>query len=106
MKQKQIAIILIPVFILTVIWLVSNVYHSYVSSTIEVPVADQIIPIDGKFDTATLDQIKSRTQVNPLNEIQPEPSENPSETPTPTPIFKESAGSESAKVSPTPSTTR
>lgn len=60
---------LIPIFILTVCWVIFNVYHSYVSSTIKDPLTNLIIPIQGKFDTETISDIKERKRINPVNEI-------------------------------------
>lgn len=104
MKQKNLVIILIPIFVLTVLWVISNVYHSYVNSTIELPVADQIIPINGSFDTKTIQEIKARTRTNPLDEapISGTPSPAPSSSPTPSPTNNQKSASGSAKISPEP----
>ncbi len=69
MKQRQITILLIPVFILTICWVVFNVYHNYVSSTITDPLTYQIIPIKGNFDSKTISEVKERKRVNPANGI-------------------------------------
>ena len=63
MKQKQIAIILIPAFILAVFWVLFSVYHSYVNSTITDPLSFQIIPIQGSFDKKTIEELKQRKRV-------------------------------------------
>ena len=68
-RQREIVILLIPIFILTVCWVVFNVYHSYVNSTIKDPLTSQIIPIQGKFDTETISDIKERKRVDPTSEI-------------------------------------
>lgn len=93
MKQKDFLIILVPLFVLTVLWVVFNIYHNYVTSTIKDPLSIQIIPIEGKFDTNTINKIKNRKRVDPLYEIEIQISE----TPTPT----QEVSSESADVSPT-----
>jgi len=69
MKQRQISILLIPVFILTVFWVAFNVYHNYVSSTITDPLTHQIIPIQGKFDSQTISEVKNRKRVSPEDGI-------------------------------------
>jgi hypothetical protein len=104
MKQRNLVIILIPIFVLTVLWVISNVYHSYVNSTIELPVADQIIPINGSFDTKTIEQIKTRARTSPLDEapISGTPSQTPSSSPTPSPVNSQKSASGSAKISPEP----
>jgi len=100
MKQKDFLFILIPLFILTVLWVIFSVYHNYVTSTIKDPLTYQIIPIEGKFDTDTLDQLEGRLRVNPSYEI----IVTAPETPTPTPVIldelEEEIGSESAEISP------
>jgi hypothetical protein len=68
-QQKQIAILLVPLFILTVCWVIFNVYHNYVSSTITDPLSYEIIPIKGNFDTDTINKIKERKKVSPSNGI-------------------------------------
>ncbi len=69
MKQRHLALILVPAFILTILWVIFNVYHNYVSSTITDPLTYQIIPIEGKFDGKTIEEVRQRKRVNPLNEI-------------------------------------
>jgi len=74
-KQKNFAILLIPILIVTVIWVLSNVYHSYIDSSIELPLQEEIIPIEGSFDTKTISEIKERIRVNPLDDIIPKTEE-------------------------------
>ncbi len=83
MKQKDLIILLAPLFILTILWVVFNVYHNYVTSTIKDPLSIQIIPIEGKFDTNTIEKVKSRQRINPLYEIQVQLTPVPSPTPEP-----------------------
>lgn len=89
MKQKDLLIILVPAFILTILWVIFSIYHSYVTSTINDPLSIQILPIQGKFDTKTIEDLKNRESVNPLYEVQkasvsatPEPTEEPTLIPT------------------------
>lgn len=70
MKQKDFLLILIPGFIITVLWVIFNIYHSHVTSTITDPLSIQIIPINGKFDTNTISKIKDRQKIEPLYEAQ------------------------------------
>lgn len=101
MKQRDLAIILVPIFILTIFWVIFNVYHSYVNSTIKFPVLEQIVPIQGTFDTNTIEQIKTRTRVNPTDEIITEISG----TPTPTPSANEETATLSAQPKSVPTVT-
>ena len=93
MKQKNLLIILASLFVIAVLWVTSNIYHSYTTSTIKDPLSVQIIPIEGEFDTKTIDQIKERRRVDPLYEI----GIQISGAPTPTP----QVSTESAELSPT-----
>ena len=70
MKQKDLLIILIPAFILTVLWVIFSIYHNFVSSTIKDPLTYQIIPIEGKFDNDSLIDILGRKRVTPTYEIE------------------------------------
>lgn len=65
MKQKDFLTILVPLFILTILWVIFNIYHNHVTSTIEDPLNLQIIPIEGKFDTQTVNKIKERQRIEP-----------------------------------------
>lgn len=87
-------IILVPAFILTVLWVLFNVYHNYISSTITDPLTHQIIPIEGSFDSDTIEEIKQRKRVEPANEIVIEVSE----TPTPTPQLEDEGATLSAEI--------
>lgn len=99
MKQKDFLIILIPAFILTILWVVFSIYHNYATSTIKDPLTFQTIPIDGKFDKLTIENIKNRQRIDPLyellalpstgpstneEEITPIPTDTPEPSPTPT----------------------
>jgi len=98
MKQKDLLLLLVPLFMLTILWVIFNIYHNYVTSTIKDPLTFQIIPIVGKFDTNAINKIKNRQRINPLYEIQSRVSPNPSPSVKPTP---QETSSQSAEVSPT-----
>ncbi len=66
MKQKDLLILLIPTFIVTILWIIFNIYHNHVTSTITDPLSIQIIPIDGKFNKTSLESIKNRKRIEPL----------------------------------------
>lgn len=81
MKQKDILIILILLFIFVVAWVASNIYHSIVSSTISDTINQDISPISPTFDIKTINKLKERQKINPSFEL-----ENITPTPTPLPI--------------------
>lgn len=98
MKQKDLLIILVSLFVLSVLWVVFNIYHSFVTSTIKDSISIQIIPIEGKFDTDTVSKIKGRKRVVPLFELQ---TQRITEIPLPTEEAEDEESSESAEVLPT-----
>lgn len=102
-KKRNFVIILMLVLILTVFWVIFNVYHNYVNSTISDPLSVQIIPIEGKFDDETIEQIKTRIRIEPNFELEIASIASKS-TPTPTPSIeaKTNEGTKSATTSPTP----
>lgn len=69
MKQKDFLIILIPLFILTILWVIFSIYHNLITSTIKDPLTYQIIKIEGQFDKETLKNIVNRKRVVPQNEV-------------------------------------
>lgn len=98
MKQKDLVLLLVPLFILTILWVIFNIYHNHVTSTIEDPLNFQIIPLVGKFDTNAINKTKNRQRIDPLYEIQSQISATPTPIITPTP---EETSTESAQISPT-----
>jgi len=62
--QKDILYLTGSMFIIVVILVCSNLYHAYATSTISKDLQMQIIPIEGKFDTATIEKIKNRKEVS------------------------------------------
>lgn len=81
MKQRDVLLILGSLFVLTILWVFFNIYHSFVTSTIKDPITYQILPIESSFDTQTLEEIKDRTRVEPAFELQAQLSPIPSEIP-------------------------
>lgn len=82
MRQKDILIILILLFVFVVAWVGSSIYHNAVSSTISETTNQDISPIIPTFDTKTINKLKQRQKINPSFELG-------SITPTPTPIPSE-----------------
>ena len=105
MKQRDLLIIIVPIFILTILWVMFTIYHNSTTSTIEDPLTIQIIPISGQFDLKTLDSLKNRTKVEPeyesgltVNQLSPTPV-------PPTPTLKTPEVSPSIEPSTTPEVT-
>ena len=69
MKQKDIIILLVPTFIVIIIWVIFSIYHSSVASTIPQALNIQITPIKPTFDTNTISKLKQRQKVNPVYEM-------------------------------------
>lgn len=66
MKQKDLLFLVISSFTLIVFWIIFNIYHNSVTSTISESLIIQIAPINPSFDMKTLNSLKSRTQISPI----------------------------------------
>lgn len=83
MKQNELLIIVISIFVLSAIWIVANLYHAYTTSTVTADQNAQIVPIDPHFNTAIIQTLKTRTKVDPLFQAAPQVVQaSPSATPT------------------------
>lgn len=74
-KQKETLIILWMTFLTVVVWIGLSIYHIWVTSTISDIDAASILPINPKFDNATINKLKTREIIEPLyqfNEISEE----------------------------------
>lgn len=91
MKRKDFLIILVPSFIITILWVVFSIYHNLTTSTIIDPLTIQIIPIGGSFDEKSIQNIKNRQKVDPLFEFEAVPELNPTPMPSPAPEATPSA---------------
>ena len=99
--KQDLFIILITSFIVIVCWIGFNIYNHSVTSTIDETLREQITPITGSFDTATIERLNQRSKVAPLYQLE-------IITPTPTPSEFDSFLSEDEEevipsLSPTPS---
>lgn len=95
MKQKDVLIIIILLFIFTLTWIGSSIYHSAVNSTISETTSENISPIAPVFDTKTIDKLKERQKITPsfeLGNITPTPIS------LPTPENSPSNASEGGKL--------
>ncbi len=66
---------------LVLAWVIFNIYHSLVTSTISQTLNLQISPINPTFDKKTIDAIKKRNNVEPIYDL------SNSSVPKPTPTF-------------------
>lgn len=67
--QKDILIVSISTFGVVMLWVIFNFIHTSVTSTVSNDLQIQIVPIEGKFDTNTIDKLKNREKVSPIFEI-------------------------------------
>lgn len=72
MNKKDFLLLLISTFIIVLAWIIFNVYHSSVKSTIPEKLSIQIVNIDPNFDVETLEKLKKRKKVVPVFEFQEE----------------------------------
>lgn len=79
MKQKDLLFIFISVTLVVGLWIVFSVLHNTITSTISATTAENIIPINGTFDTKTLSALKKRANIDAQSAVLITP------TPTPTP---------------------
>src|SRR5437764_655690 len=86
--QKDILFILISSFIMVVLWIGFNIYHIWITSTISQDIQLQLTPIAPNFDPATIQQLKTRENINPSFERAQQPSPSaPVPTPSAAPII-------------------
>lgn len=69
MKQKDLLFLIASTTVLILSWIGFSIYHNLVTSTIPENLNVQIAPLDSKFDTQTLQQLRSRKKVSPLFEL-------------------------------------
>lgn len=84
MKQKDILYLSISSFGLIVLWIVFNIYHNVVTSTISEALTVQIAPIKATFDLKTLNALKQRDQIVPIYDGAVATASGIIPTPTPT----------------------
>ena len=77
MKKNDFMFLLIAIFVLVFAWIIFNIYHMTVSSTMSESQVVQIIPINPDFDTSTIEKLKKRSKVIPILEAPSNPLETP-----------------------------
>lgn len=94
--QKDILYITVSSFILVIAWIAFNIHHALTTTTISEDLQVQIEPISPDFDMQTIQNLKTRTQVAPINQVS-----NPVVTGQPeatvTPLASESADIEQSQ---------
>lgn len=68
--QKDILFIFISSFIVVAAWISFNIYHIYATSTVSQDIQSDLTPISPVFDPVTMNQLKTRENVEPLYKIQ------------------------------------
>lgn len=63
--QKDLAYLSMSLCLIVFVWVGSNIYNVYVTSTIDDTLKLQIIPIQGKFDVEAIEKLKSREAIQP-----------------------------------------
>lgn len=99
--QKDLTLLTSSFFILVVIWISFSIYHTHTTSTVSDVLQIRIQPINGKFDTLTIDKLKKKLPVSPefsspfstesarnidTNIASPTPTETPEPTVEPIPV--------------------
>ena len=90
--RMDVLFLAISFFAIVALWIASNLYHEWVTTTITEDLQMQIIPIQAKFDTTTIDRLKTRNKTIPLFELDATTtsSEAADQTPEFVPIENES----------------
>lgn len=65
MSKKYFFLFTISTFLITVIWVTSNVYHGFADSSVDPVLKTQIEPIPASFDQAVISELKTRRRVQP-----------------------------------------
>lgn len=69
MKKKDRLYIIISAFVVVVCWIIFNIVHTTLTSTIPEALSIQIIPIKATFNEPVIESLKQRKQVQPLNKL-------------------------------------
>ncbi len=104
MKQNELLILIISCFVISVVWIISNLIHAQATSTFTETQNIQILPIEPHFNAGIVTMLKERTTVEPLFESTKVSSTSPLLTsPSPLPAIsapKTSSSSGTNTVSP------
>lgn len=70
MKKKDFVLFIATTFVIILAWIIFNVYHKSIKSTIPEKLNVQIVNIEPNFDKNTLEKLKNRKKVIPLYEFE------------------------------------
>lgn len=65
-RQREIIILAISIFLVSIAWIGFDIYHNIVTSTISEPLQQAITDINPNFDTTVITQLKQRTYTDPI----------------------------------------
>lgn len=82
--RRDTLLLSILTFVTVIAWIMFEVYHAQVDSTIPPEVTAQLVPITPRFDQTVIAEVKQRQVVEPLTEGKIVPSGQP--VPTSIPI--------------------
>ena len=82
--RKDILFLFISVFLVVFAWIGFSLHHRWVTSTIDEEIQLQLEPIDPTFDMQTIEELRSREDIAPLNDVD-ETAKSLSPTIAPTP---------------------
>ena len=69
MKQREILLLSISVFIIIAVWIGFSIYHNSAVSKIPQTTVEKIIPIAPVFDKLTIENIKKKQNIDPIYEV-------------------------------------
>ena len=69
MKRKDLLLLLAPSLIVVVAWVIFNIYHSSIDSTISDTLNIQLSPITPNFDNKAIEEIRTRKVFSPAYEF-------------------------------------
>lgn len=67
--RKDILFLFISVFLVVFAWIGFSLHHRWVTSTIDEAVQLQLEPIEPTFDMQTIEALRNRENITPLNDI-------------------------------------
>jgi hypothetical protein len=86
MKQNELLLLVVSIFIVTVFWIGLSIYHAHANSTITETQNIQVEPITPHFNREVIEKLKARRVVDPLFDSIPAPATQAATvTPTVTP---------------------
>ena len=80
MNTKEFIVLLITTFVVVIVWIASDIYHTKANIPILPTLQQALEPLDPNLDKATLDQIKKLN--NPPTVVPNTPKPIPAPTPT------------------------